>query len=318
MKVLITGATGFIGKNVLENLYENTNYDIVCTYNKTSPWLKDDSRIHWIKADLRIESNVQFALNGIDRVIHCAATTSGAKDIVSRPYMHVTDNVIMTSLLLRESFEANIESFIFMSCSIMYPSSMALRSETSFKSTMEIEEKYFGAGCTKVYLENMCEFYSRISNIKFLVIRHSNIYGKYDKFDLEKGHVTASTMVKIFNNTNGTINVWGSGNECRDILYIEDLLSFLNKAMTNLPAFDIVNVGSSCAISIRELVKTIIKVTGKDLRLEFDTSMPSIPTNIILDCSKAIEEYGWHPQFTLEEGILQTYGWFKENIANRN
>ena len=67
----------------------------------------------------------------------------------------------------------------------------------------EIKSTYFGAGHTKVYLEKMCEFYARFGKTKHTVIRHSNIYGPYDKFDLEKSHVFGATVAKIFNSTDG-------------------------------------------------------------------------------------------------------------------
>ena len=88
-----------------------------------------------IKADLTNSKDVKKALEGVDVIIQLAATTSGAKDIVSMPYIHVTDNAVMNSLILREAFEKQIEHFIFPSCTVMYQSSDIPVLETDFKET---------------------------------------------------------------------------------------------------------------------------------------------------------------------------------------
>jgi nucleoside-diphosphate-sugar epimerase len=219
----------------------------------------------------------------------------------------------MNSLLLRESFEQEVKHFIFPSCTIMYQSSENLIKETDFNPADEIKSTYFGAGHTKVYLENMCEFYSRFGKTKHTVIRHSNIYGPYDKFDLEKSHVFGATVAKVFNSTDGYVNVWGAGEEKRDLLYVEDFLSFIDCAICNQKSFfDIFNVGLGQFISIKDLVDKIIKQGIIPLKARNDLSKPSIATSICLDCSKAEKILGWKPKYTLDEGIVKTVEWYKK------
>ena len=79
----------------------------------------------------------------------------------------------------------------------MYHSSDKPLSERQFNPSKSINTKYFGVGNTKLYIEKMCEFYSSISDIKFTIIRHSNIYGPFDKFDLEKSHFFGATITKV-------------------------------------------------------------------------------------------------------------------------
>ena len=89
---------------------------------------------------------------------------------------------------------------------------------------------YFGAGWMKIFVEKMCEFYSRISTTKFSIIRHSNVYGPYDKFDLERSHVFGASITKVMNSKK-FVNIWGDGNESRDFLHINDLISFVDLAI---------------------------------------------------------------------------------------
>ena len=179
--ILICGATGFIGRNLLDYYHNSTDYKIKATHFKR-PKLEGYEEVEWVKCDLRDSSQVKNILKNVDIIFHFAATTTGAKDIVSKPYIHVTDNAVMTSLLLREAFEQNIKHFIFPSCTIMYQKSEKAIKETDFNPSEKIQSFYFGAGYTKVYLEKMCKFYSSLSNTKYTVLRQSNIYGYYDDY----------------------------------------------------------------------------------------------------------------------------------------
>jgi nucleoside-diphosphate-sugar epimerase len=310
--ILICGATGFLGRNVLEHYWKSGEYNIRATHFNR-PALDQYAGVEWIKCDLRNSDEVKKAVQGVDIILQFAATTSGAKDILSRPYIHVTDNAIMNSLLLRESFEQEVKHFIFPSCTIMYQSSETLIKENDFNPADEMKSTYFGAGHTKVYLENMCEFYSRFKKTKHTVIRHSNIYGPYDKFDLEKSHVFGATVAKVFNSTDGYVTVWGAGEEKRDLLYVEDLLSFIDCAIQKQTSYyDIFNVGLGQFIRIKDLVQKIASKGIINLKVRHDLSKPSIETSICLDCSKAKEILGWQPKHTLDEGIVKTIDWYKK------
>ena len=287
--ILVCGATGFIGKNLVYHYNQNKDYKVKAVYNKRPPYQVEN--VSWVKCDLRDPNDIKKALEGVDIIMHFAATTTGAKDIVSKPYIHVTDNVIMTSYLLREAFEQGIEHFIFPSCTIMYQKSEEALKETDFNPSDDLLPFYYGAGHTKIYLENMCKFYSGFNKTKHTVIRHSNMYGPHDKYDLEKSHVTGATITKVMTSENGKVNVWGTGEEARDLLYIEDLIDFIDLA-----------------------IKKIIDCSGKDLEMVHDLSKPTIPTSLFLDCTRANKILGWSPKHTLEEGIKKTLNWYRNNL----
>ena len=147
------------------------------------------------------------------------------KDIIDRPHIHVNDNALMNINILKQIFKNNnIKHYIFFSCTVMYQSSNRKQDEKKFN--YQIIDKYFGVGWTKVYIEKLCKFYSNFLNTKFTMIRHSNIYGPHDKFDLEKSHVLGATISKVMK-AEKEITIWGRGNEIRDFLYISDLIKFV-------------------------------------------------------------------------------------------
>ncbi|RJQ13681.1 MAG: NAD-dependent epimerase/dehydratase family protein [Nitrospiraceae bacterium] len=231
---------------------------------------------------------------------------------MTKPYYHVTDNAIMNSLILRAAYEHKVSHVVFFSCTVMYQSSDVPVKETDFNANEEIYPGYFGAGWTKVYIEKMCEFYSRIGNTKYTVIRHSNIYGPYDKFDLERSHVFGATMTKVMTaEEGGPIAVWGSGEEERDLLYVSDLTDFVELALDGQEGrFGLYNVGYGSSIQVNELVKKIVRHSNKDVKVENDLSKPTIKTKLCLDTTRAKEVFGWSPKVSLDEGIKKTMSWY--------
>ena len=106
-KILICGATGFIGRNIAEYYIGKNDFEVYGTYFNSKP-LKNPG-IRMIKADLTNREDVDELLKpGYDILVQAAATTSGAKEIVNKPYYHVTDNAVMNSLIFRSAFEHNI------------------------------------------------------------------------------------------------------------------------------------------------------------------------------------------------------------------
>lgn len=309
-KVLVCGVSGFIGRNVAERLAGRKDVELHGTYLTRKPKGLKGVVLH--KADLTDARQAARLLKGVHTVIQAAATTSGAKDIVRRPYIHTTDNAVMNSLLLRAAFEAKVQRYLFFSCTVMYHASEMPLKETDFDGTRELHPKYFASGWTKLYVEKMCEFYSRISPMKVTVVRHSNVYGAHDKYDLERSHVFGATVTKVMTAKDGKVVVWGSGEEARDFLYVDDMVDFVEAALERQQAaFELYNAGSGQAVSVRSLVERVIAASGRRLRVEHDLNGPTIKTSFCLDSGKARTQLGWSPKVALDEGIRRTLEWYR-------
>ena len=316
MRILVLGATGFVGRNCADYFAAKGHEVVRHGYRR--------------QADLQADLRLPFDFSGYDVVIQAAATTSGSKDIVNTPAIHVTDNVIMNALIFRAAAEAKVKHVIFFSCTTMF-SQGCITEETP----IDIHPKYFGVAHTKLYNEKMCSFYANTSDTKFTAIRHSNCYGPFDKFCLEKGHVFGASMKKVMDagkkiemlpemgafevsqrqKESDTITVWGSGEEKRDLLYIDDLCRFVEAAIEKQESkFGLYNCGSGLDVSVNNIVQAIINHSGKQLTVEHDLTAPTIPTSLYLDCSKAKRELGWEPKVGLYEGIQKTLAWYRENV----
>ena len=120
--ILICGASGFIGKNLVLYFAGKKKYNLIGTYHKKKS-TNNLKNIKWIKTDLRNFDQCIKVTKNIDIVMQCAATTSGSRDIIRAPYLHVTDNAVMNSYLLRASYINKVKHFIFTSCTVMYKNS---------------------------------------------------------------------------------------------------------------------------------------------------------------------------------------------------
>lgn len=310
-RILVTGGSGFIGRNLVEDFSTNSEFEVHSTHFMRPPPAIENVTFH--HCDLRDPVAVNQLMKGVDILIQAAATTSGSKDIVNSPALHVTDNAVMNSYLMKAANENKTQHVVFFSCTVMYPNSESPVREDGFVPE-KIFHKYFGVAWTKVYIEKICEFFSSFGSTKFTVIRHSNIYGPHDKYDMEKSHVFGATVAKVMTAKNEVL-VWGSGEETRDLLYVGDLVEFVKAALSRQSSkYEIVNVGLGKSISIADLVKNIVRLSKKPLEIKFDLSKPNIPTNLTLNIEKASAMYGWTPKVSLEQGIEKTLVWFKENV----
>jgi GDP-L-fucose synthase len=311
-RVLVCGATGFIGRNTVERLAGRRDLELhAVRFNRPA---FQHPGVTWHTADLRDPIAVDKLIGGMDAIVQAAATTSGAKEIVQQPYLHVTDNAMMNSLLLRAAFEHRVGQFLFLSCSVMLQPRAEPWDETGFDGT--IHPRYFGVGWTKVYVEKMCEFYARLGVTRHTVFRHSNMYGPHDKYDLERSHVFGATITKAMTARDGRLVVWGTGEEARDLLYVDELVDAVERALDRHgQPYELFNIGAGHAVTIKDLVGRIVAASGQTLAIEHDLSQPSIPTSLSLDCAKARRELGWTSTMTLDEGIKRTIAWWRTNVA---
>jgi len=310
-RVLVCGATGFIGRNLVEALARRADLEVHALHFTRPAY--EVAAVAWLHADLRDPAAVTALVKGFDVVIQAAATTSGARDIVAAPYIHVTDNAVMNSLLLRACFDAKVKHFIFFSCSVMYQPREKPWREEEWDAAREMHVNYFASGWTKLYIEKMCEFFSRQGVTKHTVIRHTNIFGPHDKFDLERSHMFGASVTKVMTSKNGKVTIWGSGEEARDLLYVDDLVRFVELAMDRQRSpYEMLHASAGHAVPINNVVALIVRASGRDLRIEHDLEGPTIGTSFALDSRRARQVLGWEPQVSFDDGVRRTVNWWRK------
>jgi GDP-L-fucose synthase len=308
IKIVVCGATGFIGRNCVERFAADPAVEVVAIHHRRPPF--DHSGVRWVKADLTRSEDAARALEGADIVIQAAATTSGVADIVARPHTQITDTALIHNQVFRAAYDAGAKHLVLFSCSIMYPSREAPHDEKSFDANAEIHPNYFAGAWNKIYFEKIGEFFASLGAYKVSVIRHTNVYGPHDKFDLDRSHVFGATVTKVMT-VDDTVEVWGDGQEARDLIHVDDLVDLIEAMLQRqTEPYDLVCAGAGHGVQIRDLVARVIAASGRSLTITYDATMPTIPTTIALSYNKAREKYGWLPRVGLDEGIRRTIAWW--------
>jgi len=147
-----------------------------------------------------------------------------------------------------------------------------------------------------------------------------NLYGPGDNFDLDSSHVLPALIRKFheakINNRDG-VEIWGTGKPMREFMYVEDLADALIFISEKYSSSEIINIGTGNEISIDNLALTISKIVGYSGRIDYNSTYPDGTMRKVMDTSK-INNIGWLPKISLEEGILKTYNFYLEKIGHRN
>jgi len=312
--VLVAGGAGFVGVNLISRLL-TYGVNIRATIHKKSPVIVND-KIEYVSCDLLYMEDCRKVVRDMDYVFLCAANTAGAAVMASTPLVHVTPNVIMNSQMLEAAYFAKVKKFIWLSSNAAYP-------PTGDKPVKEDEmfsgdpyDTYFGVGWMKRYTEILCKLYSEKlkDRMATVVLRPSNIYGPYDKFDPSTSHMMAATIRKVVERQK-PIKVWGTGGDVRDLIYIDDFVDAMILATERVNTYDPINIGYGKGYSVKEILQICLEIDGyNDAVVEYDTSKPSMIPVRNIDVKKAEKVLGFIPKTSLQEGIRKTIKWYRASI----
>lgn len=314
-KVLVTGAGGFLGTNMVKRLVEEGSY-VRGTLHTRSPQYEHQD-LEYVKADLTNMEECRRVVEGMDYVFMCAANTSGAGVMATQPLAHVTPNVVMNAQMLEASYQAKVKKFLFISSSAAYPPSGDRPVSEVYMFDGDPYEAYFSVGWMKRYAEVLCRIYSeKIKDpMKTVVVRPSNVYGPYDKFDFERSHVTAALIRKVIER-HDPLEVWGTGEDVRDLIYVDDFIDAVMLAMNRLDRFDPVNVGYGKGCRVRDVLTTLLDVDKFDnAKVVVNPTKPSMIPIRLVDVSKAQAVLEFKAMINLRDGLKHTLEWYRQSYV---
>ena len=260
-KILVTGASGFIGSRLIKHLYENGFTNIRAT-SFSRPCANIPKGVGFKRGDLRTAEFCEEVSKGVDVVFHAAANTSNALDTKVNPLLHVTPNVEMNTNLMEQSWRNKVRKFIFISSNTTYPDiGDEYCTEDIEVQTPNIYPVYKAVGWMKRYGETLCDFFSNQIHdpMQCIIIRPSNAFGPNDKYDFEKCHVTPANIRKVADGLN-PIPLWGDGTEVRDIIHVDDMVSGFATVAEKVDTYDIYNVCYGEGYTVMEVLELIKKI----------------------------------------------------------
>lgn len=304
IKILLTGANGFLGKHVYTELLVSgfLKQNIYCPSSK--------------ELDLRIPENCAKAVKGKDLVIHLAANFDGIKYNIEHSGEVFFDNAKMGLHLVEESRKAKVKKIVVAGTVSSYPASAKIPfTETDFWNGLP-EAGNSSYGLAKKMITAQLIAYKEQYGFIGVNLLLSNLYGPGDEFDFQHANVAASLIRKFLEAKEvGTkeIVMWGKGKASREFLYIKDAARAVVLSALNYELPEPINVGSGKEVKIKELAETIAKLTGFKGKLVWDVTKPEGQLRRVSNITKAKKVIKFVPKVSLEKGLKETIAWYKQN-----
>jgi GDP-L-fucose synthase len=260
-------------------------------------------------ADLSRQGDCLAAMKGVDFVFHAAGAVSAAGVSPSYGMSQIATNLNLTAQVLQAAWAASVERVLVFGSSTAYPASdRPLREDELWNGPTH--PSYFGYGWMRRYLERLSEYVASRSSVKIAMVRPTAVYGRHDDFRPDTSHVIPALVRKAVAKMN-PFEVWGSGDEVRDFLHIEDLARGCLLLMEKHAACDPVNIGYGSGVTIRRIAEIILDAAGhRGADMRFDASKPTtIPVRLV-DTSKAKRLLGFEPSISLEQGLRDLVQWW--------
>lgn len=304
MRILVTGGAGFIGSSITK-LLSDLGHQVRVFDNLSEGYReKVDSRAELVVGDLKNREEIKKALEGMDVVIHMAASIE-VSESVENPYKFFENNLINGMNLLEEMRLAGVKKIIFSSTAAVYASDVPTPiSEDALK---QASNPY---GATKLMFEKMLYTYYVCYGFNPTILRYFNVYGPWMKKH-EESHVFPNFIKAILKGKK--VPLYWKGDCVRDFVYVEDIAR-AHIAPLEQEGFHIYNIGTENGTKISNLLRLIGEAIGKDYEINDLGPREGDQMVTVADVSKIKNELGWSAQVSLKEGIKKTVDWYKRNL----
>jgi len=302
IKIYIAGHNGMVGSACWKVLKDAGYKNLI---GKTSKEL-----------DLRNQSAV---INFLSKekpyaIIDAAANVGGILANNTYPYEFLMNNMLIQNNLIKSAHDLDIPKFIFLGSSCIYPklAPQPLKEEYLLTGPLEATNEWYAIA--KISGVKLIEALRTQYGRDYVSLMPTNLYGPRDNFNPQNSHVIPGIIYKIHKailNNENEVKLWGSGDPYREFLHVEDLARGILFVFENDLNQDLINIGSGEEIQIKELAELIKKITRYSGKIVWDTSKPDGTPKKLLDISK-ITNHGWTAKIELEQGLKNTYSWFKE------
>jgi nucleoside-diphosphate-sugar epimerase len=324
-QVLVTGGAGFIGSHLVEELVGKGASVTVADNlwrgkieNLKSSKGKDliDINNHFLNADLTQYENCRKAAKEKELIFHLADVVAGINYVFGNEFSLFNSNVLINTNMLHAAIECHVENFIYVGTACSYPKEKQAELNLPLLKEEDIlpanpESSY---GWSKLMGEYECDLAKNEKLINAGVLRLHNVYGPRTDISVEKSQVIPSLIRKAIRYPKEEFIVWGSGEQRRAFVYVDDVVNALILTAEKGMNQGAIQIGPDYSTSIREVAETIVSISGKDIPICYDTSKREGDKDRAADWTKAKTILGWSPKVTITDGLTKTYNWFKERI----
>jgi GDP-L-fucose synthase len=312
-KIYIAGHNGLVGSSIVRKLNHYGYSNLIMQSHKT--------------LDLTNQSDVAefFSENKPDHVILSAAKVGGIFANNTYPADFIYQNTMIESNVIHSSYVNKVNKLIFLGSSCIYPREVKQPMSEDALLTGLLEPSNEPYAIAKIAGIKLCESFNRQYDTDYRSLMPTNLYGINDSFNSDISHVIPALITRMHDakiNGKSEIKVWGTGNAMREFMYVDDLAEAVifvlkldkdNYQEKINPMLSHLNVGTGVDVKISELATLIKKVVDYRGKIIFDSTKPDGSPRKLIDASK-LTNMGWKCKVSLEDGLLETYQWYLNNL----
>lgn len=305
-RVLVTGASGFVGRNLTSRL-RDTGCELITTTRKDYDLLEQEA-VRRLFADTKPEI-----------VFHLAGLIGGILANKNRPADFCYQNLLMGTTVLHEAWQSGAKKFVTLIGGCSYPATAPSPIEETalWNGYPQPESAFYSLAKSMSVLQTRA--YRQQYNFDAIVLVPGNLYGPHDNFDLTNSHVIPA-LIRKFHEANlshqAEVVAWGSGKPIRDFIYVKDACEAILLATEKYSGEEIINISSGVQTTIQELVETIAQLMEYSGNIRWDDSKPDGQMYKGFDVTRMHEWLGYDCPTSLQNGLQQTIAWFAANYQD--
>jgi GDP-L-fucose synthase len=304
MSIVVAGGTGLAGSAIVR-AYQAAGHEVIPVSRKVVDLLDRDATFAFIK-------DVKPSL-----IVDAAAKVGGIGANNTYPVEFLSDNVRIQSNLMEAAHAADVEKFIFLGSSCIYPRDCAQPIKEEYLLTGALEETNSAYAIAKIAGIELIKSFRKEYGRKWISLMPTNLYGANDNFELQGSHVLPAFIRRFVEAAEKGASVetlWGTGSPKREFLHVDDLAAAVVHLGNSYDSSEHLNIGTGEDLTIRELAELVAELAGFKGELAWDSSKPDGTPRKVLDVSKA-KALGWEPKISLRDGVASTIAWYRDAVA---
>jgi GDP-L-fucose synthase len=300
-RIFVAGHKGMVGSAIVRKL-KSLGYTNIITANKSRLNLLNQRHVQSFFSDEQPEY-----------VFMAAAKVGGIKANNDYKADFIYDNIMIQSNIIKESYDFGVKKLVFLGSSCIYPKFAQQPIKEEYLLSGYLEESNDAYAIAKITGIKMCQSFNKQYSTDFISVMPCNLYGIGDNYHPEKSHVFPAIIRKLHEakiKGEKEILLWGDGSPLREFLCSDDVADACVYLMNNNTKYDMINVGAGSDLSIKDLAEKMRDIIYPECQIVFngEVSINGTPKKL-MDSSK-INELGWFPTISLEEGIKLSYSDF--------
>lgn len=328
-KILVTGGAGMIGSTLVKRLIKDEN-NYVCVVDNLwrgkLDYLTDDNgqsvinvESQFFNRDLSVAGAIDDIIENFDYIFHLADVVAGIDYVFNNQGQLFRENLLINSNVIASTRKSKnkIKGFIYVGTACSFP----LTRQNSLDVIPLREEELYPAmpesayGWSKLMGQYETELLEKETGIPTSVLMFHNVYGAPCDFGA-RSQVIPALIRKAINYPDEDFIVWGSGQQGRAFIHVNDIVDALMLTLEKGLGKGMIQIGPSECTSIKDIAEAVVKISGKNIDIFYDTTKPEGDKARSANFSRAKSVLGWEPKVALEDGLKEQYSWIEKHIKD--